>query len=345
MLTRILFLTGALAAFGTTAAAAKPVAALSGPATVQAGYKATFDASSSKATAPAELVEYAWDLDGDGSFEEVRRGPRITLVPEVPGRHAISVRVTDDGGESSTAVGQYLVTGDPPVAAFSAPDTATTGEPVTFDASASSSPLGAIEAYQWDLDGSGWGEASTRSSVTTTFDTPGTYSVALRVRDEAQAQGTVRRQIVVVGPPVAETAGGSEALGVAPLDPVARRWLTKRRFAALAGSPRRSLAAARRGLWLTLLADRPARFVLGVHVPAAAARRLGLRGPREIARHVRIAKVRHALPVAGQRAYKIVFPRKVRRALRRPVRLVVSGYAVDASGHRAKVLRAFALRR
>jgi hypothetical protein len=243
------------------------------------------------------------------------------------------------------ASGQYLVTGDPPVARVSGPTTATTGEAVSFDGAASSSPLGAIASYQWDLDGSGWGDPSADPTATTTFDRPGTYTVALRVLDEAQAQGTVQHQITVTGPPVAETSGGSEALGIAPLDPVARRWLTKRRFAAIAGSPRRSLAAARRGLWVTLLADRPVRFVLGVHVRVPAARRLGLRGPREIARHVRIAKVRHALPVAGQRAFKVSFPRKVRRALRRPVRLVVSGYAVDASGHRAKVLRAFALRR
>lgn len=345
MLTRSLL--ALVAAFGVAAApaAAKPVAALSGPATVDAGHRATFDATSSTAGSAGSIVEYAWDLDADGTFEEVRQGPRITIIPEVAGPQRVFLRVTDAEGATSTAEGHYLVIGEPPVARISGPTTAVTGEPVTFDGAGSSSPSGSVDAWQWDLDGQGWGTAGPRTTATTTFDRPGTYTIALRVRDTALAYGTVRQEVVVTGPRVAETSGGSEALGIAPLDPVARRWLTKRRFAAIAGSPRRSLAAARRGLWVTLLADRPVRFVLGVHVRVPAARRLGLRGPREIARHVRIAKVRHALPVAGQRAFRIPFPRKVRRALRRPVRLVVSGYAVDASGHRAKVLRAFALRR
>ena len=323
----------------------KPVAALSGPATVDAGQKATFDATSSKVDPAGEIVEYAWDLDGDGAFEEVRQGPRITIIPEVPGPHELSVRVTDDAGASSTALGHYLVVGEPPVARLTGPAEAVTGQPVTFDAAGSSSPSGAIEGYQWDLDGGGWGTETARSTTTTTFDRPGTYTVALRVRDAALGYGTARHEIVVSGPAVASALGGSAELGIAPLDGVARRWLTNRRFAAINGAPRRRLAAVRRGLWVNLLADRPVRFVLGVHLRRKAARKLGLRGKREIAGHVRVARKRHTLPVAGQRPVKIVLPPKVRRALRKPVRLLVRGVATDADGNRTTVSRAFALRR
>lgn len=341
----------ALAAASPAAARVKPVAALSGPATVKAGQRATFDASASRADPAGSIVEYAWDLDGDGSYDQVREGARITIVPEQPGEHRITVRVTDDAGATSTASGQYLVEGLPPVARITLPSSVTAGVPVVLDASSSTSPSGAVVSYAWNLDGGGFGPDSGEPTVTWTFPDPGSHTVVLRVRDAAQGQGTVRRTIEVAGPDGVGSGagsgatGGSRELGIAPLDSIARRWLTRRSFAAIGGAPRRRLASARRGLWVNLLADRPVRFVLGVHVPRRAARRLGLRGPAEVARHLRVARARSRLPVAGQRAYRISLPRAVRRALRRPVRLLVSGYAVDAAGNRARVQRSFALRR
>lgn len=281
MLTRRVIVPAALAlAAAAPGASAKPVAALSGPATVTAGQKATFDASSSKHDAGRQLVEYAWDLDENGSYEEVRSGARITIVPTTPGSHRIAVRVTDDAGASSVATGSYLVV-EP---------TGPAGDPSGSDGSGA---------------------------------TPG--------QPDAGAGGA--------GP-----LGGDPELGVAPLDPAARRWLTPRRFAAISGATLRRLASVRRGLWVNLMADRPARFSLRVHVRRAAARRLGLRGPRK-GRLVRIARTRHSLPVAGQTPFRVVLPRSARRKLTRPVRLIVRGVAVDDEGNRSAVARTFITRR
>jgi hypothetical protein len=343
-----------LAAAAPASARRAPVAALSGPAVIKAGAQATFDASSSTHDPAGSIVEYAWDLDGSGRFDDVRRGPTITAVMADPGEVTVAVRVTDDAGATSVATGHFLVEGAPPVARLAIPDPVVAGEPVTLDASASSSSSGKIVGYAWDLDGAGFGPDGTTPTLTTVFPSPGTATVALRVRDSATGERILRRSIEVVapgtspGPADPAAFGGSPAQGVAPLDGPAQRWIavgSRRRFAAVNGSARRGLHAVRRhGLWINLLADRAARFELDVLVARRAARRLGLRG-RPAGRYVRIARTSTRLPVAGQRAHRLALPNAARRALRRPVTLLVRGVATDAHGQRSRVSRAFALRR
>lgn len=342
-----------LVAAGTAEARVKPVAALSGSATVKAGTKVTFDAGSSTHDPAGSIVEYAWDLDGSGGFAIVRETPRLTTTLDTPGEIRVAVRVTDDVGATSVAVGSFLVEGAPPVAriAYSSPVVA--GVPVTLDGSSSSSTSGDIVGYAWDLDGEGFGPLGSVPTATTTFTEPGTVTVSLRVRDSATGEGTVQRQLQVYAPGTepaspASALGGDAALGVAPLDAIAQRWLrvgSARHFAAINGAARRRLGAARaHGLWVNLLADRPARFVLDVHVRRKVARSLGLRGPAARGQ-VRIARVRYRLPAAGQRPFRIALRPRVRRALRRPLTLTVRGTATDSSGNRSAVSRAFALRR
>jgi hypothetical protein len=336
---------------GPASARINPIAAVSGPANVKVGNRATFDASSSKADPAGSIVEYAWDLDADGSFEEVRQGARIAIVPTVPGEQVIAVRVTDDVGATSVASTHYLVEGAPPVARLAAASSAVAGAPVTLDASSSTSPSGAIAGYQWNLDGLGFAAETTQAVMTTTFSEPGLYEVAVRVRDTASGTATVRKIIEVVAPgtalPTGGALGGSAELGIAPLDTVAQRWVdvgSARRFAALGGAARRRVGAVRKGLWVNLMSDRAARFTLGVHLRKADARRLGLRGKSQVAGHVRVAVSRQQLETAGQRAARVVLPARVRRALRAPLRLLVRGVAVDGAGNRSVVSRVFTLR-
>lgn len=350
-----------LAAASPAAARVAPNASLAGPATVKVGQKATFDATSSTADPAGSIVQYAWDLDGNGSFEEVRTTPKITIVPQTPGQQTLAVRVKDDVGETSVASVRYLVQGAPPVPRLTVPAPVVAGEPVTLDASTSSSPSGTVVAYAWNLDGNGFGADSAEPTTSTTFPAPGTYAVVLRVRDSAEGQATLRRDITVVAPgedspaapgdesPAAAPLGGAAQLGIAPLDTAAQQWLavgSLTKFAAINGAARRRLGAVRsHGLWVNLLSDRPARFDLRVHVTKAVARRLRLRGAKVIPGYVQVATARHQLGAAGQRPYRLVLPRKVRRALRAPVTLLVRGTATDAAGNRATVSRAFTLRR
>ncbi|HEX7298614.1 MAG TPA: PKD domain-containing protein [Solirubrobacteraceae bacterium] len=91
----------------------------------------------------------------------------------------------------------------PPVASFtSSPDPAAVGQPVTFDASASSAPSGTITKYEWDLDGNGTYEtdAGTTPTVTHTYSAGGTVNVKLRVTDSGGTTATTTVPITIEAP-------------------------------------------------------------------------------------------------------------------------------------------------
>ncbi len=73
-----------------------------------------------------------------------------------------------------------------PAAALAAPSAARTGEPVTFDASASRDADGSITKYEWDLDGDGTYErdSGTEPVVTHSYDRPGGVTATVRVHDD-----------------------------------------------------------------------------------------------------------------------------------------------------------------
>ncbi|MDX6662439.1 MAG: hypothetical protein QOG09_541, partial [Solirubrobacterales bacterium] len=88
-----------------------------------------------------------------------------------------------------------------PTAAFTAtPSSPATGDEVSFNASTSSDPDGSIAKYEWDLDGNGSYETDggTSSDASTSYDTPGTRTVSLRVTDDDGATATSSQQVEVV---------------------------------------------------------------------------------------------------------------------------------------------------
>jgi uncharacterized delta-60 repeat protein len=99
---------------GRTLPNAAPAAALTGPAQVAAGVVATFDASASS-DPEGEPLSYAFDLDGDGSFE-LERGAGATAARSLPARgtFTVGVRVTDPRGASAVATRAITVTAAPP---------------------------------------------------------------------------------------------------------------------------------------------------------------------------------------------------------------------------------------
>src|SRR5581483_2714351 len=97
----------------------------------------------------------------------------------------------------------------PVVAAFST----TTGAPVSFDASGTSSPNGTISGYRWDFgDGSVASTApkvSATPTVTHVYATPGTYTVSMIATDASHISGLAQHQITVNKLQVAATGSGS----------------------------------------------------------------------------------------------------------------------------------------
>jgi len=98
------------AKFGPYAAAdVPPVAAFKAPGEAFAGQTITLDASGSK-DADGSIVNYAWDLDGNGSMETDSGTSSKLRHAFGVGIHHLTVRVTDDRGERSYANATVKVT-------------------------------------------------------------------------------------------------------------------------------------------------------------------------------------------------------------------------------------------
>jgi len=87
----------------------KPTARLKAVKTVRKGKASVLDASGSRDT-DGKIVNYAWDLDGNGSME-TNGGSRPTLRHKFSrGAHHVTVRVTDNGGKRAYATRTVRVT-------------------------------------------------------------------------------------------------------------------------------------------------------------------------------------------------------------------------------------------
>lgn len=161
--------------FGTTGDAATVIDIVTGPTAVaeinpaRAGCNAlvTFDGSRSFTDGPDgadfEIVNWAWDFDGDGNPDAQGRSVQRNAVgiDEIP----VTLTVTDAGGRtaSTQAVLDIVIDNVPPVANAGGPYT--TGPlgggrfaGVDLDARGSvdpNAPCDSIQRYEWDTDGDG----------------------------------------------------------------------------------------------------------------------------------------------------------------------------------------------
>jgi PKD repeat protein len=129
------------------------------------------------------IASYAWDLDGDGGFDDgAERTATATFT--VPGPAAVRLRVTDDDGAAATTALEVIVGNRAPTATYSySPNPVIRGEAVTFTAQPSD-PEGRIDRLRWDFGGDGTFEAE-GARVTTTFPASRTpFQVDLVVTDQ-----------------------------------------------------------------------------------------------------------------------------------------------------------------
>ena len=154
------------------------------------------------------IANYAWDLDGDGTFEtNTGTTPTAAKSYDTIGPRTVRLQVTDQyGAKSVTSLTETIHRA--PTAAFTAnPNPATTGQAVTLDGS-SSNDDDPLARYEWDLDGNGTFETdgAANPTTTTTFTTPGTKTIRLRVTDSHGVQDVVAHDIVVQDAPKDTTA-------------------------------------------------------------------------------------------------------------------------------------------
>ncbi|MEA2269725.1 MAG: hypothetical protein QOC64_2335 [Solirubrobacteraceae bacterium] len=143
----------------------------------------------------AESLTYEWNLDGTWTAPAADDRIRTKAFTTV-GAHSVSVRVTDASGRVGTTTEVVTVTHLPTATLSASSLSVRSAEPVDLD-SGSQDADGQVVRHQWDLDGNGSFERDTQATKTVTarFASPGTYTVKVRVTDNAGATG--ESQVVI----------------------------------------------------------------------------------------------------------------------------------------------------
>ncbi|MES9991383.1 MAG: PKD domain-containing protein [Candidatus Thiodiazotropha sp.] len=158
-----------------------PVADIGGPYNGTENIPLTFDASGSS-DADGTITQYLWDL-GDGNS---RNGAVVTHTYTDSGAYDVTLTVTDDDGDSTTATTSAIIGSgnQPPVANANGPYTGDVGETIQFSGNGSADADGSIVSYDWTF---GDGTSGVGLSPTHTYTSPGTYNVTLTVTDNNNA--------------------------------------------------------------------------------------------------------------------------------------------------------------
>jgi PKD domain/Proprotein convertase P-domain len=322
-------------------------------------------------------VTYAWDTDDDGDYDDATGATPTVLFPVgSSGAHTIKLRVTDADGATGTAqaVLNVLPTQPPVPAITAAPNPVVAGDPVVFDASASSDPDGTVVGYEWDLDGNGSFETPGGASPVAgrAYPNPTVLSVGVRVTDNDGRTAVARVPLTIQAPaggsdpsggtssgggdvPGAGAGGGSGAGGTGSRGDggggssggsggsgAGRQTLA----ASLQGAPIQGLKlVTKKGLGLQCSADRAATCSVTASLQPADARKLGL--SKSAKRAYVLGSVSVRLEKAGKATMTVRLSRKVLSRLKRTrkVIVVVAGTAVDAAGGKIALRRAVLLRR
>jgi hypothetical protein len=167
---------------------AAPTADAGGPYTVGEGGSVQLTASG---TDPENgQLTYAWDLDGNGTFETPGQTATFSAAGlDGPSSQTVAVQVTDDGGLKDTATATVEITNVAPSATFTAPGKVFAGSSFTIALTNPSDPSAADTAAGFDYaldcgDGSGFGAFSSTSSATCPTTDTGSRTVRARIRDK-----------------------------------------------------------------------------------------------------------------------------------------------------------------
>jgi Bacterial Ig-like domain len=161
-----------------------PTVTTTGPYTPSEG--GTVNVSANGLDPEGGVVTYAWDLDGDGTFETVGQTVPFS-ADDGPASQDITVRVTDVGGLTGTAATKVTISDVAPTATFSAPASASAGFPFALSLTSPHDPSTADTAagftYAFDC-GSGYGAFGSASTASCPASDVGTLSVRGMIQDE-----------------------------------------------------------------------------------------------------------------------------------------------------------------
>ena len=191
-----------------------------------AGQQVTFTSTSG-----GNPQTYAWDLDGDGQFDDANTPTATTTFPKA-GSYKVRLRVTD-GVDKSAQVEHSISVGTGLASSFTwSPQSPTTSDQVTFT-STSTIQSGSITAWEWDLNGDRRFDDAKGQTATYTFAQAGDHQVGLRVTDNTGAHAVSFNTVTVSTPapppapePSPEPAPSPEPTPAPPAQPGGAAWLS-----------------------------------------------------------------------------------------------------------------------
>jgi PKD repeat protein len=173
----------------------------------------TFQFNYSGSDSDGVITRYEWDF---GDNTTATGATQSHTYPNV-GTYTVSLRVTDDGGESYTARTTVKITNPakPPEASVGGPYRGSPGTTLLFDGMASSDPDGTITGYVWSFGDGASGSGPTPAHA---YAQTGTYNVSLTVTDNsgmtstATTTATISTQPTVTAPTglLATTGAGAQ---------------------------------------------------------------------------------------------------------------------------------------
>ena len=170
-----------------------PTAAFSYSPAAATGQPVSFDASAS-ADPDGTISAYSWDF-GDGSTAS---GNLASHSYAMSGTYTATLTVTDNSGNTSSVTHAVTVTDRPPIILVTmAPNPATAGAPVKFDATGSADPDGAITSYGWSF---GDGSSASGETAQHTYTQSGTFTVQVTITDNSGSVSTATQTLRVRWP-------------------------------------------------------------------------------------------------------------------------------------------------
>jgi len=208
---------------------AAPVAVGGGPYAISEGESIALSAAGSSDPGGDALVGYAWDLDGDGAFDDATgASPTVdwaTLaglgLPSDGSPIAIAVAVTDSDGGVGTGTATLYINNLSPSPDADGPYAIDEGASLVLDAQATSDPGGDMLSYAWDLDNDGAFDDATGIGPTVAWATllglglasDGTATpIALRATDSDGAVAVAVSSLTIRNVAPAADAGGAYAI-------------------------------------------------------------------------------------------------------------------------------------
>ncbi|MDO8186555.1 PKD domain-containing protein [Conexibacter sp. JD483] len=213
---------------------ARPTAALAQPAAIAAGETVALDASGSSAAFGRQLANYHWTY-GDGSAADDTATARASHRYTTAGTYTVTLRVRDDGGQTSDAVTRQVT-----VAAARAPDGGGNrapdgggGTPPTPNTPAPPAPRAQPQAPRVTVKTLG-GRGALRLRLSLPAGSPavtGTVKLSFRTTVTVGRGRRARRrtQTIAVGAGAYSLSAGSSATVTLSLNKTGAAWLKRRR--------------------------------------------------------------------------------------------------------------------